>query len=94
MYGTCFPVTYIEEYITFKLLWHVIHIVPKLYRCSSYREEFVTLHMRYSSIGSGGGKAVIKENPDEVEYAGSDSPLTESEHSAFPDLESLPSLAG
>ena len=56
----------------------------------------MNINATYESIGSGGGKSQIKTDPDEIdiEYAGSDSLLKESDYDQYPDLQMFPTMAG
>ncbi|OWF56289.1 Phosphate-binding protein PstS [Mizuhopecten yessoensis] len=58
-----------------------------------YRSAHVTLEMSYDAIGSGNGKKAIQENVD-IEYAGSDSLLSDSTIASHPDLVLFPIMAG
>ena len=59
------------------------------------RAHHVPLHMTYEAIGSGGGKNRIRGLTEpEVEYAGSDSELSDQDYALYPDLQMLPTLAG
>ncbi len=58
------------------------------------RLPFVHLQMTYDAIGSSAGKSLIMDPGGEIEYAGTDTPLTEREEGEFPDLVTLPSMAG
>ncbi|KAK7492270.1 hypothetical protein BaRGS_00016567 [Batillaria attramentaria] len=61
----------------------------------AYRASYLTINMKYESIGSGGGKARIKgDTGPPVAYAGSDSLLKEEEYDLHPDLQMFPSIAG
>ena len=61
----------------------------------STRFQFINLDMSYDVTGSGTGKNRIKglEEP-EVQYAGSDSLLTDQDYIDFPDLQMFPTMAG
>uniref|UniRef100_A0A7S3GGX5 Uncharacterized protein n=1 Tax=Palpitomonas bilix TaxID=652834 RepID=A0A7S3GGX5_9EUKA len=48
----------------------------------------------YYPTGSGSGKSAIQQDPPEVDFAGSDSLLKDSEYDAYPDLQMFPTLAG
>ena len=58
-----------------------------------YRSEHISLNLEYASVGSWGGKDAIKTN-DDIEYAGSDSLLSASDATQFPDLITFPTMAG
>ncbi|XP_069113401.1 retinal guanylyl cyclase 2-like [Argopecten irradians] len=58
-----------------------------------HRSTHVTLDMPYDAVGSGNGKKAIVENVD-IEYAGSDSLLSESTVANNPDLVLFPIMAG
>lgn len=63
----------------------------------STRHQFVNLNMTYDVTGSGTGKArIMKEEGPEVQFAGSDSLLKESDYEAHPDLtlQMFPTMAG
>ncbi|XP_041377068.1 receptor-type guanylate cyclase gcy-12-like [Gigantopelta aegis] len=61
----------------------------------TYRHRFKDVDITYESIGSGGGKARIKnETGPPVDYAGSDSPLSDEDYQKYPDLEMFPTMAG
>ena len=62
------------------------------YRAS--RQAHVSLNMSYESVGSGSGKARIVENAGDIEYAGSDSLLKDSERQGKTDLVMFPTMAG
>ncbi|XP_052806258.1 atrial natriuretic peptide receptor 2-like [Mya arenaria] len=56
---------------------------------------YVTVDLRYESIGSGGGKSRIKGlTAPYVHYAGSDSVLTAEEMKEYPDLKMVQAVAG
>ncbi len=64
---------------------------------TAYRRKFVTLETTYQVTGSGNGKKLIMrelEGEYPIDYAGSDSLLTEANYHANPDLQMLPSMAG
>lgn len=58
------------------------------------RQHVVELDMSYSADGSGEGIKQILENNRNIEYAGSDFPLTEEEMARSPDLVMMPTMAG
>lgn len=58
-----------------------------------HRRTYVDLEMTYSAIGSGNGKAAIMENID-IEYAGTDSLLSNDTTTTHPDLILFPIMAG
>ncbi|XP_071084367.1 phosphate-binding protein PstS-like [Haliotis cracherodii] len=61
----------------------------------SYRSRFSAVEMKYEIIGSGGGKERIKGTTGpEVDYAGSDSLLSEEDYANHPDLQMFPAMAG
>ncbi|XP_041376768.1 atrial natriuretic peptide receptor 1-like [Gigantopelta aegis] len=61
----------------------------------TYRRRFQDVHISYSSIGSGKGKARIKgELQPRVDYAGSDSLLSDRDYRDSPDLQMFPTMAG
>lgn len=61
----------------------------------AHRLQHADVQMTYKASGSGSGKAAIKKGPNSVvEYAGSDSILTEEEHAKYPDLKMFPTMAG
>ena len=61
----------------------------------STRFQFINLDMSYDVTGSGTGQRRIKglEEP-EVQYAGSDSLLTDQDYIDYPDLQMFPTMAG
>lgn len=61
----------------------------------AFRSEFVNIVMTYDGQSSGYGKRRIKGIlPPPVDYSGTDSVLTESEHQQYPDLQMFPTMAG
>ena len=60
----------------------------------AYRQARVDLNMSYEPVGSGKGKARIVENAGDIEYAGSDSVLKDSERRGKNDLVMFPTMAG
>ncbi|XP_033753896.1 retinal guanylyl cyclase 1-like [Pecten maximus] len=58
-----------------------------------HRSSHVELDMPYEAVGSGNGKKAIMENVD-IEYAGSDSVLSESTIASHTDLVLFPIMAG
>ncbi|XP_064616358.1 receptor-type guanylate cyclase gcy-29-like [Liolophura sinensis] len=61
----------------------------------AHRLQHADVQMTYKASGSGRGKAAIKRGPNTVvEYAGSDSILTEDEYAKHPDLKMFPTMAG
>ena len=62
----------------------------------AHRQSYVNLDMGYSAVGSGNGKNQIKGIVDGVyiDYAGSDSLLSEEDYAAYPDLVMFPTMAG
>ena len=61
----------------------------------TYRRQYKDVDIRYESIGSGAGKARIKNEVEyPVDYAGSDSPLTDEDYRKYPDLHMFPTMAG
>lgn len=57
----------------------------------SFRAPFVDVRLRYKPVGSGYGKRAIASRL--VNYAGSDSLLTDEEYQKNPDLQMFPSIA-
>ncbi|KAK3105361.1 hypothetical protein FSP39_023428, partial [Pinctada imbricata] len=57
------------------------------------RQNHVTLLAQYEAVGSGTGKSAIKANVD-IEYAGSDSLLSNDDRVNYPDLVEFPTMAG
>ena len=57
------------------------------------RKQYVSLHMNYDAAGSSSGRAAIFNKAD-VEYAGSDSLMSDSERVTYPDLVEFPTMAG
>ena len=63
----------------------------------AYRQDYVTVSMKYEAVGSGAGQSrIIGDNPDAspLEYAGSDSLLSRSDYLRHPDLQMFPTMAG
>ncbi|XP_064598848.1 atrial natriuretic peptide receptor 2-like [Liolophura sinensis] len=63
----------------------------------AHRQTHVKLNMTYVSTGSGEGKARIKGvsvSGEPVDYAGSDSVLSEQDYHQYPDLQMFPVMAG
>lgn len=63
----------------------------------AHRQEHVKLNMTYVSTGSGEGKARIKgesASGQPVDYAGSDSVLSEQDYQKYPNLQMFPVMAG
>ena len=62
---------------------------------AAYRRPFVSLNLDYDAVGSGSGKAMVKgETGRYIEYAGSDSLLSDADHEQHPDLKMFPTMAG
>lgn len=59
----------------------------------AYRQPYQSISMDYDSIGSGGGQKAISLNKD-IEYAGSDSLLSEETKKLYPDMIEFPTIAG
>ncbi|KAK7498996.1 hypothetical protein BaRGS_00009805 [Batillaria attramentaria] len=60
----------------------------------AYRQAHVQLNMTYEKAGSGSGKARIKANAGDIEYAGSDSLLSAEDREKYKDLVMFPTMAG
>lgn len=63
----------------------------------SHRQQHVQLNISYEAVGSGKGKSYILETGDEaylIEYAGSDSLLSEEDYQSNSDLQMFPTMAG
>ncbi|KAJ8302676.1 hypothetical protein KUTeg_019072 [Tegillarca granosa] len=58
----------------------------------AHRQTQVSLEMSYEAVGSSNGKTAIKDKI--VEYAGSDTLLSADEHINYPDLVTIPTMAG
>lgn len=57
------------------------------------RKQYVSLNMNYDAAGSSSGRAAIFTNVA-IEYAGSDSLMSDSERATYPDLVEFPTMAG
>lgn len=74
-------------------MFQVYNLWMAAYR--AFRTEFVNIVMTYDAQGSGYGKNRIKgEIMPLVDYAGSDSVLTEQDYQLYPDLIMFPTMAG
>ncbi|ELU14719.1 hypothetical protein CAPTEDRAFT_204462 [Capitella teleta] len=60
----------------------------------SLRQDHVALNVAYDVIGSGAGKKKILDNPDSLEYAGSDSFIADEDYEENPTLQMYPVIAG
>ncbi|XP_062591697.1 atrial natriuretic peptide receptor 2-like [Saccostrea cucullata] len=60
---------------------------------TTYRKGHASIEMQYDAIGSSKGQAAIFQNID-IEYAGSDTVLSELDKSNHPDLVEFPTMAG
>jgi len=58
----------------------------------SLRRQFVDIRLSYNARGSGFGKRAVADRS--VDYAGSDSLLSDAEYQLNPDLQMFPALAG
>lgn len=58
----------------------------------AHRQNQVSLEMSYEAVGSSNGKTAIKDKT--VEYAGSDTLLSADEQKNYPDLITIPTMAG
>jgi len=65
--------------------------VPWMAAYRSSRNQFVDVRLKYSARGSGFGKRAIIART--VNYAGSDSLLSEADYKQNPDLQMFPSIA-
>ena len=66
-----------------------------LVQYAAHRKPYVALTHQYDAVGSGAGKARIKgEKGGYVDYAGSDSLLSDEDHENYPDLRMFPTMAG
>ena len=62
---------------------------------AAYRKSFVSLNLAYDAAGSGSGKAMVKgETGKYIDYASSDSLLSDADHEQHPDLKMFPTMAG
>lgn len=62
---------------------------------SAARTPHVDLTLSYEAVGSGSGKKRIEGLTGEpVDYAGSDSWLSEQDYEDYPDLKAFPTMAG
>jgi len=68
--------------------------MPWMAAYRSYRYDFVDVRMKYDGRGSDYGKQAMANQSYDVEYAGSDSILTEAEMAANGDVRFFPSIAG
>lgn len=57
------------------------------------RKQYVALDMNYDAVGSSTGRAAIFANIN-IEYAGSDSTMSDTERNTYTDLVEFPTMAG
>ncbi len=63
---------------------------------TAYRRNYVSLKMSYDAVGSGKGKEWVTQGQGGlyIDYAGSDSLLSEEDYAKQPDLKMFPVMAG
>ena len=70
-------------------------VYTKWQSCYKYeRNYFVDIVPSYDIKGSGVGKQMIMEEPENYEYAGTEAVLTPQDYADYPDLQMIPTMAG